>query len=129
MTGLMARDSRQKVAMAWACRAFTPQVARNAIERAQRFFEEAGELAQACGLSRAQCDAILDRVFARPKGSAEKEFGDVGLTLLTLAEAEGYSADECEARQLAAAQAKPDAHWRARQNAKAKSGLGQEVPA
>jgi NTP pyrophosphatase (non-canonical NTP hydrolase) len=99
-SAIPARDGRQRIAIAWAVRAFTAKVARNGIERAQRFFEEAGELAQAVGLTREQCDAILDRVFARPRGSVEKEIGDAGLTLITLAEAEGYSADECEARTL-----------------------------
>ena len=124
-----ARNGRQKIAIAWACRAFTAKVARNGIERSMRFFEESAELVQAVGLTREQCDAILDRVFARPRGNVEKEIGDAGLTLITLAEAEGFSADECEARTLAHVQSKPDSHWQGRQNAKAEQGLGQKVPA
>jgi len=121
------RDSRQKVVMAWACRAFTAKVARSGIERCLRFFEEAAELVHALGLSRAQCDAVLDRVFSRPKGRPEQEFGGAGTTLLALAECEGYSADECEASELKRLLALPDEHWHKRQNAKDEEGLGERV--
>lgn len=125
----VARDGRQRVVMAWACRAFTVKIARNPIERCLRFFEEAAELVHALGLSRAQCDAILDRVFSRPKGNPEQEIGQVGLTLLALAECEGFSADEAEAAELKRILSLPDEHWRKRQNAKAEAGLGGKVPA
>jgi len=123
------RDGRQRVIMAWACRAFTVKVARNTIERCLRFFEEAAELVHALGLTRAQCDAVLDRVFSRPKGKPEQEIGQAGMTLLALAECEGYSADECEAAEIKRVLALPDDHWRKRQNAKAEQGLGGKVPA
>lgn len=53
-------------------------------ERILRFFEEATELAQACGLSSAKAKHIVDYVYSRPVGDVTQEVGGVGVTLLGL---------------------------------------------
>ena len=54
-------------------------------DRSMRFFEEAIELAQATGLTKAQAMELVDYVYARPIGEPHIEAGDVLFTLAGLA--------------------------------------------
>jgi NTP pyrophosphatase (non-canonical NTP hydrolase) len=54
-------------------------------ERAYRFFEEAGELFQAIGMTRDDAVKVVDYVFGRPIGERSQEIGGVMITLLALA--------------------------------------------
>jgi hypothetical protein len=65
-------------------------------ERILRFFEEATELAQACGLTKAAALRILNHVYSRPVGETPQEVGGVGVTLLALCAALDLGADELE---------------------------------
>jgi len=51
----------------WAVDTFGP-IAKDRVERATRFVEEATELAQACGVSEARMRAVVERVYSRPPG-------------------------------------------------------------
>lgn len=57
--------------------------------RAIRFYEEAGELAQACGVTREQAHKLVDYTWNRPIGFAAQEVGGVMITLAGLCEAMG----------------------------------------
>jgi len=58
----------------------------NVPERALRFFEEACELAQACGLTLSQVCPVIIHVYGKPRGTASAEVGDVVVTLAALSE-------------------------------------------
>lgn len=92
----MDRDQRQKTAYNWTVKAFGPDHANSASQRATRFIEEAIELYQTCGGNRAMLHKLADFVFDKPPGEPVKELGDVGLTLLTVAELHHVSADTAE---------------------------------
>lgn len=76
----------------WAVSTFGHDLAvKDKLERAQRFFEEACELAQSIGLSRKQAHAILDWKYDGTPGSIASEVGGTYLTLALLCE--GYGLD------------------------------------
>jgi len=54
-------------------------------ERAYRFFEEAGELFQAVGMTREDALRVVDYVFGRTIGEVSQEIGGVMITLCALA--------------------------------------------
>jgi uncharacterized coiled-coil protein SlyX len=58
----------------------------NVPERGLRFFEEACELAQACGLTLSQACPVIIHVYGKPRGTASVEVGDVVVTLAALSE-------------------------------------------
>jgi NTP pyrophosphatase (non-canonical NTP hydrolase) len=64
-------------------------------ERAYRFFEEAGELFQAVGMTKDDAYKVVDYVYGRPKGETGQEIGGVMITLLALAAQQGESVHEC----------------------------------
>lgn len=70
-------------------------------ERTCRFFEEASELAQACGLSRKDAHSFVDYVYDRPTGERRQELGGVVLTLSLLASAFGDNIIESGETELA----------------------------
>lgn len=63
-------------------------------ERRLRFFEEACELAQACGMTAADATAMINYTWNRPADVPEKEVGGTMVCLLGLAEALGLDAME-----------------------------------
>ena len=71
-------------------------------QRAFRFFEEALELAQACGMTREEAGALADYTFSRPPapGPAD-EVGGVLNTLSALCNAHGISMDGCAESEMA----------------------------
>lgn len=76
--------SHQKRVAAWMQECFGPEITSDKIERADRFLEEALELAQATGWSADRGHALVDYVFARPVGEIGQEVGGVMVTLAAL---------------------------------------------
>jgi len=118
----MNRDERQMIAFLWAKKVFGAECM-TLDERAKRFFEEAVELAQACGLSQDEVTKIVAHVYSKRRGEIAQELGGVGVTLLTLALAAGLSADLEEWHELCRVVAKPDDQFRKRHNEKAAAGI------
>jgi hypothetical protein len=120
------RGRRQVKVLAWAVAAFG-EVAKDPKERAKRFIEEAIELTQAMGVYEDEVLRIVRYVYDRPVGETFQEVGGVSLTLLALCESIGMAADDAEWWELnRVLKLKIDA-LRAKQNAKAKAGVGGEV--
>lgn len=97
MTSGMA--SYQRRVEEWLAACFPPAVRVDQCERTHRFLEEALELAQANGCSRDDAIALVDYVFGRAPGQADKEVGGVMVTLASLCSAVGINmaeAGNCE---------------------------------
>lgn len=121
------RNERQQraadfVAIAFGVASMAPE------ERAARFLEEALELVQALGMSAVDADRLLSHVYSKPRGDAVQEAGGVGITLLALASACGFSADRAERQELERVEALPVGHFRRRHNLKADAGVAIRVP-
>ena len=69
---------------AWMLECFGPKIAMDKIERADRFIEEALELAQATGWTPDRGHALVDYVFGRPVGEIGQEVGGVMVTLAAI---------------------------------------------
>ena len=108
--------------LTWAEKTFG-SVARSPIERVSRFFEEAAELAQAVGMTRAMADALLDRVYSRPAGAVRKELGQAAATLETFAENAGMCVRVEAQHEWERVQAIPQTEWDRRHKAKVDKGL------
>lgn len=69
----------------WMLACFGEEIAADRIERADRFIEEALELAQTVpGFTVERARALVEYVFARPVGEMGQEVGGVGVTLAAL---------------------------------------------
>lgn len=74
----------------WCLECFGPRVTNDKRERADRFIEEALELAQTVeGFNKVRALALVEYVFNRPKGDKTQEVGGVMVTLAALCNAEG----------------------------------------
>ncbi len=92
--------SFQKRVEQWLGECFPPSVRSDRSERTHRFLEEALELAQANGCSRADAAALVDYVFGRTRGQPDLEVGGVMVTLASLCSASGINMDEAGVREL-----------------------------
>lgn len=92
--------SYQRRVEEWLAACFTPPVRADQRERTHRFLEEALELAQANGCSRADAIALVDYVFARPAGQPDQEVGGVMVTLAGLCSAAGINMAEAGSCEL-----------------------------
>lgn len=119
-----ARNTRQTDILQWANDTFGVATADNTGERIRRFAEEFVELAQTVGLDKQALLDIIEHVYAKPAGNLAQEIGQVGVSLLGLAEHLGINADEEERAEFERITSLPPEHWQARQNAKADKGLG-----
>lgn len=90
-TGITSFQERVE---AWLDACFPQAVRSNRSERTHRFLEEALELAQANGCSRADALALVDYVFGRPQGDPAQEVGGVMVTLASLCSATGLNMDQ-----------------------------------
>lgn len=79
---------------AWAVKCFGEDVVNNKTERAHRFIEESLELVQAVGVSRAECEQVLDYVYSRPVGDVKQEIGGTIITLSVLCSIFDVALDE-----------------------------------
>lgn len=81
----------QSRVLSWLIACFGSQVAADRVERNHRFFEEAGELVQACGMTREEAQALVDYTWSRPIGEPAQEVGGVMVTLAALCLANGLN--------------------------------------
>jgi hypothetical protein len=121
------RDARQRRVYEWVGRTFGAANG-EPYERARRFFEEAVELCQSEGVTRADLEKILAHVYGKAPGAPEQEAGGVGTTLLAYCESKGFSADQAEARELSRVLGIPADHFRQRHNDKALAGIAEPAP-
>lgn len=120
------RNARQRLVHNWVVSTFGPEHAGSLPQRATRFLEEAIELFQVCGGDKEMAHKLLDFVFAKDVGQLEKEIGDVGLTLLSVAAAAAVSADKAEMRVIGDALRRDPEEWRFRNLAKNAAGFRVE---
>lgn len=71
----------------WMVSCFGTEIPKDKIERNYRFFEEATELVQACGMTKEDALRLIDYVYDRPVGEIPQEIGGVAVTLSALATA------------------------------------------
>lgn len=79
-----APEAYQKRVAAWTLECFGAEITADKVERADRFIEEALELAQATGWPADRAHALVDYVFGRPTGEIGQEVGGVMVTLAAL---------------------------------------------
>lgn len=77
-------DDHQARVSAWMLECFGSKISMDKTERADRFIEEALELAQATGWTADRGHALVDYVFNRPVGEIGQEVGGVMVTLAAL---------------------------------------------
>lgn len=118
------RSRRQRKVQDWAFRCFGITAAADPRHRGLRMLEKAIELYQAVDGDAGQAHALVDHVFARPKGQPVQELGGLGVTLLALAAALGLDGDVAEQDEVARLLALAPAHFRDRDAAKAAAGFG-----
>jgi hypothetical protein len=68
----------------WMVEVFGDEIAMDPLERIMRFLEEAMELAQALGMTEAECGRVAGYVWGRPVGEPTQEVGGVMVTLAAL---------------------------------------------
>lgn len=119
----LSRRFRQQRVHRWCIAAFGDDHARSIEQRGIRLAEEALELAQAAGCSAEMIHKLVDYVFSRPVGDLRQEAGGVGVTLLALGAAAGFSVDVAEEAEIARVLSKPLAHFAARNAAKNAAGF------
>ena len=78
----------------WLEACFPLSVRLDRSERTHRFLEDALELAQANGCTRADALALVDYVFGRPSGQPAQEVGGVMVTLASLCSASNINMNE-----------------------------------
>lgn len=117
------REFRQYVMSRWAIDCFGEDEATDPKQRVLRFLEESVELAQAIGLDREKALELVAFVYNRPAGDVQQELGQVGLTLMLVAECVSASADIAEQAECKRVLAKPREHYTARNQAKNDAGL------
>ena len=96
----MSNSSYQARVKQWLAACFPQSVRSNRRERTYRFLEEALELAQANGCSRADAQALVEYVYSRPVGLPELEVGGVMVTLASLCAATSIDMTEAGDREL-----------------------------
>ncbi|MDR5815843.1 hypothetical protein QCE62_19840 [Caballeronia sp. LZ033] len=103
----------------WLMECFGKKIAGDREERNHRFFEEAGELVQACGMSASEAHQLVEYVWNRQVGEKHQEVGGVMVTLAALCLANGLDMHAAGETELARIWTKVEA-IRAKQAAKPK---------
>lgn len=93
-------------------------------ERARRVAEEAIELAQSAGLDWRELETITMHVYQKPPGELGQEIVEAALCLMIMCEVEGLSLDRLAQKEIRRIRRLDPDHFRARQTAKARAGLG-----
>lgn len=119
MTTEQARTSFQDRVQPWMMACFGPEIAGDRKERNHRFFEEAGELVQALGMTESEALQLVRYTWSRPAGEPFQEVGGVRVTLAALCLANDLSEDEAAEAELARIWTKVE-QIRAKQAAKPK---------
>ena len=99
MSGWSLPELQQEVAV-WMRATFPDNVLLDRRERGFRFCEEALELVQALGVTKAEASALVEYVFDRDAGAPEKEVGDAMITLAALSNAVGVPMDAAFVRGM-----------------------------
>ncbi|WP_233343681.1 hypothetical protein [Burkholderia cepacia] len=123
------RATFQQRVQPWMLACFGAEIAADRAERNHRFFEEAGELVQACGMTREEAHALVDYTWSRPVGEPTQEVGGVMVTLAALCLANGldmHAAGETELARINVPET--IAKIRAKQAAKPKHSPLPEAP-
>lgn len=87
--------SFQRRVRPWLLECFGEQIANDAVERNQRFLEEALELVQSCGCTKDEAQQLVEYVYGRPAGAIHQEVGGVMVTLAALCLAQSLCMHEC----------------------------------
>ena len=116
----------QSRVLPWLHECFGEAVSSDKAERAHRFVEEALELVQAAGITRAECLQLVDYVYGRPAGEIAQEVGGVMTTLAAFCLAHGLSMHDAGEAELVRVWGKIDV-IRAKQAAKPKNSPLPEV--
>lgn len=74
----------QRRVQPWMLDCFGAEIAADQMERNHRFFEEATELVQACGMTASEAHQLVDYTFGRQTGEPFQETGGVMVTLAAL---------------------------------------------
>jgi hypothetical protein len=85
----------------WMMECFGPVISADTEERNHRFFEEAAELVQACGMKRDHAHALVDYVYDRTVGERAQEVGGVMVTLAALCRAQCIDMHDAGEAELA----------------------------
>lgn len=120
--------SFQERVQPWMVACFGVDIAADGIERNHRFFEEATELVQACGMTASEAHQLVDYTFGRAIGEPTQEVGGVMVTLAALCLANGLDMHAAGETELARIWTKVDA-IRAKQAAKPKHSPLPAAPA
>lgn len=113
----MTQSSFQTGVVDWMFQCFGHKISADKIERADRFIEEALELAQSVGYPADRVLALLSYVYGRAPGETYQEVGGTMVTLAALCWSHGVDMDEAARTELARVWTKIDA-IRAKQAAK-----------
>lgn len=111
----------------WMMECFGAEISADVEERNHRFFEEAGEYVQACGMSASEAHQLVDYVWGRPIGEKHQEVGGVMVTLAASCLAQGLDMHQCGETELARIWTKVE-KIRAKQAAKPKHSPLPEAP-
>jgi len=103
----------------WVLACFGAEISADKAERNHRFFEEATELVQACGMTAGEAHQLVDYVYGRPIGEPYQEVGGVMVTLAALCLAQGLNMHQDGETELARIWTKVE-QIRAKQAAKPK---------
>lgn len=85
----------------WMAACFGPRISADTTERNHRFIEEALELVQAGGMSKADVLQLVDYTYGRPIGELHQEVGGVMITLAALCLAQGLDMHDAAEVELA----------------------------
>ncbi|TDV04641.1 hypothetical protein [Paraburkholderia caballeronis] len=113
----------------WLTECFGPMIAGDREERNHRFFEEATELVQSCGMTASEAHQLVDYTFGRAIGDPAQEVGGVMVTLAALCLANGldmHAAGETELARISVPETV--AKIRAKQAAKPKHSPLPQAP-
>lgn len=113
----------QRLANAWAIRAFGKAHVTNSALRALRLLEESIELAQAEGVTRHMVAQCVDVVFGRPVGLANQEIGGVLMTAAVYCSCNDLDMEEVLLAELNRVLAKPLEQFAKRNQDKIDLGL------
>ena len=92
--------TKQERVNLWTADLFGERILFDKRERAQRFLEEAIELAQAMGLTALDVALLADTVMARPPGEPRAEIGGVMVTLYALGTSIGVNVDDAAEQEI-----------------------------
>ena len=116
------RDFQERVSR-WIVKCFPDNICTSKKERAQRFLEEALELAQAEGISRDNATEMVAYVYGRRAGQTSQEVGGVMNTIAALCWNAGIDLEDAAMAEMERVE-RPEIIEKIRAKHKAKTALG-----